>query len=176
MLLTITTTHGPATDLGYLLHKHPARFQSYDLSFGGRMSSTPRSDDDRCSACLLLDVDPVGIVRGKGAAEGLLVPVRQRSTLRRLVVPQRGDLAGLRLGAPGPVQGPAGADDDPDPALGPAACHSRAGRRAVPEGVFEPLGYAVDAERHPLDERFPSGARARISPRPSARRPRSRNC
>ena len=23
MLLTITTTHRPATDLGYLLHKHP---------------------------------------------------------------------------------------------------------------------------------------------------------
>ena len=34
MLLTITTTHKPATDLGYLLHKHPGRFQSYDLSFG----------------------------------------------------------------------------------------------------------------------------------------------
>ncbi|MGB8344576.1 MAG: hypothetical protein WCD86_06810 [Ktedonobacteraceae bacterium] len=26
MLLTITTTYQPATDLGYLLHKHPARF------------------------------------------------------------------------------------------------------------------------------------------------------
>ena len=32
MLLTITTTHQPATDLGFLLHKHPARFQSFDLS------------------------------------------------------------------------------------------------------------------------------------------------
>src|SRR5262245_29575162 len=34
MLLTITTTHRPAGDLGYLLHKHPDRFQSFDLSFG----------------------------------------------------------------------------------------------------------------------------------------------
>jgi hypothetical protein len=34
MLLTITTTHQPANDLGYLLHKHPERFQSFDLSFG----------------------------------------------------------------------------------------------------------------------------------------------
>ena len=34
MLLTISTTHQPATDLGYRLHKHPDRFQSYELSFG----------------------------------------------------------------------------------------------------------------------------------------------
>jgi RNA repair, ligase-Pnkp-associating, region of Hen1 len=31
MLLTITTTHVPATDLGYLLHKHPARVQTFAL-------------------------------------------------------------------------------------------------------------------------------------------------
>jgi hypothetical protein len=31
MLLTITTTHSPATDLGFLLHKNPARLQSFDL-------------------------------------------------------------------------------------------------------------------------------------------------
>ena len=72
MLLTITTTQYPATDLGYLLHKHPARFQSYDLSFGRAHVFYPEATDDRCSACLLLDVDPVGIVRGKGSAEGLL--------------------------------------------------------------------------------------------------------
>src|SRR3954464_5508412 len=72
MLLTITTTHRPATDLGYLLHKNPVRFQSYDLSFGKAHVFYPEADDDRCPACLLLDVDPVGIVRGKGAAEGLL--------------------------------------------------------------------------------------------------------
>jgi hypothetical protein len=29
MLLTITTTHEPASDLGYLLHKNPARTQSF---------------------------------------------------------------------------------------------------------------------------------------------------
>jgi hypothetical protein len=34
MLLTITTTHRPASDLSYLLHKHPDRCQSFDLSFG----------------------------------------------------------------------------------------------------------------------------------------------
>ena len=34
MLLTITTTYSPATDLGYLLHKHPDRLQTFDLAFG----------------------------------------------------------------------------------------------------------------------------------------------
>lgn len=40
-----TTTHRPANDLGYLLHKHPQRFQSLDLSFGTnggfQMNGTP---------------------------------------------------------------------------------------------------------------------------------------
>ena len=72
MLLTITTTHRPATDLGFLLHKHPDRFQSYDLSFGQAHAYYPEATEGRCTACLLLDVDPVGIVRGKGSAEGLL--------------------------------------------------------------------------------------------------------
>jgi hypothetical protein len=72
MLLTITTTHRPATDLGYLLHKRPGRFQSHDLSFGKAHVFYPEASDDRCTACLILDVDPVGIVRGKGPAEGLL--------------------------------------------------------------------------------------------------------
>jgi hypothetical protein len=34
MLLTLTTTHNPATDLGYLLRKNPVRPQSFDLTFG----------------------------------------------------------------------------------------------------------------------------------------------
>jgi hypothetical protein len=31
---TITTTHDPATDIGHLPHKNPARAQSFDLAFG----------------------------------------------------------------------------------------------------------------------------------------------
>ena len=44
MLLTITTTHQPATDLGFLLHKNPDRFQSYELSFGQAARLLPGSD------------------------------------------------------------------------------------------------------------------------------------
>ena len=67
MLLTITTTHQPANDLGYLLHKHPDRCQSFDLSFGKVHVYYPEVGAERCTACLLLDVDPVGMVRGKNA-------------------------------------------------------------------------------------------------------------
>ncbi len=34
MFLTIATTHRPATDLGYLLHKNPERVHEFELSFG----------------------------------------------------------------------------------------------------------------------------------------------
>lgn len=34
MLLTLTTTHRPATDLGYLLYKNPAKLQTFELTFG----------------------------------------------------------------------------------------------------------------------------------------------
>ncbi len=66
MLLTVTTTHRPATDLGYLLHKNPARCQSFPLSFGSAHVFYPDAGEDRCTAALLLDVDPVGMVRGRG--------------------------------------------------------------------------------------------------------------
>lgn len=73
MLLTITTTHQPANDLGYLLHKHPERFQSFDLSFGKAHVYYPEVSAERCSACLLLDVDAVGMVRGRNAEQSFLL-------------------------------------------------------------------------------------------------------
>ncbi|MFN8706636.1 MAG: 3' terminal RNA ribose 2'-O-methyltransferase Hen1, partial [Planctomyces sp.] len=66
MLLTITTTHQPASDLGYLLHKHPERCQSFDMSFGQVHVFYPEVSTERTTAALLLDVDSVGMVRGKG--------------------------------------------------------------------------------------------------------------
>lgn len=73
MLLTISTTHRPATELGYLLHKHPDRCQTFDLTFGKAHVFYPEASEERCAACLLLDVDPIGLVRGKGNwKDGLL--------------------------------------------------------------------------------------------------------
>lgn len=65
MLLSITTTHHPATDLGYLLHKHPGRVQSFSLACGKAHVFYPESNPERCTACLLLDIDPIGLVRGQ---------------------------------------------------------------------------------------------------------------
>jgi hypothetical protein len=65
VLLTITTTREPATDLGYLLHKHPARAQLFRVSSSGTAHVFyPEASDKRCTAALLLEVDPVELVRG----------------------------------------------------------------------------------------------------------------
>ncbi|GIF08043.1 3' terminal RNA ribose 2'-O-methyltransferase Hen1 [Actinoplanes siamensis] len=58
MLLTVTTTHRPATDLGYLLVKHPDRVHQFDMPTGTAFVMYPEATDDRCTAALLLDVDP----------------------------------------------------------------------------------------------------------------------
>ena len=77
MLLTLTTTHHPATDLGFLLHKHPERVQLFDLPFGCAHVFYLEVSAYRCTAALLLEVDPIGLVRGRrgrggGEAAGLL--------------------------------------------------------------------------------------------------------
>ena len=72
MLLTITTTAEPATDLGYLLHKNPDRAQAFEVSVGTAHVFYPEATERRCTAALLLEVDPVGLVRGRPgpASEG----------------------------------------------------------------------------------------------------------
>ncbi len=70
MLLTLTTTHRPATDLGYLLAKNPARCQTFELAFGKAHVFYPAAETDRCTAALLLDLDPVGLVRGGARGPG----------------------------------------------------------------------------------------------------------
>jgi hypothetical protein len=63
MLLTITSTEAPATDLGFLLHKHPSRVQSFAVSAGQAHVFYPEATDERCTAALLLEVDPIGLAR-----------------------------------------------------------------------------------------------------------------
>lgn len=158
MLLTITTTHSPATDLGYLLHKHPDRFQSFDLSFGKTHVFYPEVSNARTTVALLLDVDPVGMARGKSRdrrASGLLGHyVNDRpyvaSSFMSVAVSQ---VFGTALGGrckdrPQLVQQaiPLVARIEVLPV--------RAGQDFV-HRIFEPLGYTVETVRHPLDEQFP---------------------
>jgi 3' terminal RNA ribose 2'-O-methyltransferase Hen1 len=70
VLLTITTTYEPATDLGFLLHKHPDRVQLFDESVGTAYVFYPERTESRCTVALLLEVDPVGLVRGRKGPSG----------------------------------------------------------------------------------------------------------
>ncbi|GAA0311900.1 3' terminal RNA ribose 2'-O-methyltransferase Hen1 [Streptomyces polychromogenes] len=74
MFLTISTTgtpEKPATDLGFLLHKHPGRTQAFATSHGTAHVFYPEATDHRCTAALLLEVDPVALVRrGQGKGRG----------------------------------------------------------------------------------------------------------
>ena len=72
MFLSISTTHRPATDLGFLLHKNPERVHDLELAFGRVRVFYPEASEARCTAALVLDVDPVALVRGKGGSDGLL--------------------------------------------------------------------------------------------------------
>ncbi|KJK52304.1 methyltransferase type 12 [Lentzea aerocolonigenes] len=67
MLLTMTTTHQPATDLGHLLHKHPDRAQSFTTSSGVAHVFYPKATNEECTVALLLEVDPIALVRGPGS-------------------------------------------------------------------------------------------------------------
>ena len=65
VLLTVSTTHEPATDLGYLLHKHPDRVQEFKQSFGTVTVFYPEATEERCTVALMLDVDPVRLARSR---------------------------------------------------------------------------------------------------------------
>jgi hypothetical protein len=70
MLLTLTTTYRPATDLGFLLRKNPARLQSFDLTFGKAHVFYPEATTERCTVALLVELDPVGLVRNRRGPSG----------------------------------------------------------------------------------------------------------
>jgi 3' terminal RNA ribose 2'-O-methyltransferase Hen1 len=157
MLLTISTTHQPATDLGFLLHKHPEKFQSFDLSFGHAHVFYSESSPKRCTACLLLDVDPVGMVRGRRGEQRFLLSqyVNDRpyvaSSFLSVAIAQ---VLGTAM------QGKC--KDRPDLVGTPIPLTARlevlpvrGGERFLHE-IFEPLGYEVTAERHILDETYPA--------------------
>ena len=70
MLFTITNTHSPATDLGYLLHKSPFRVHSFEQVFGKAHVFYPETTPERCTAALLLEIDPIGLVRNRRGPSG----------------------------------------------------------------------------------------------------------
>src|SRR3984957_3722155 len=70
VLLTISYTRKPATDLGYLLHKSPFRIHSFEQAFGKTHVCYPETTSERCTAALLLEIDPIGLVRNRRGPSG----------------------------------------------------------------------------------------------------------
>jgi len=70
MLLTISTTRYPASDLSYLLHKHPAKIQEVEITAGKAHIFYTESTEKKCTAALLLDIDPIGLVRKNRGPSG----------------------------------------------------------------------------------------------------------
>ena len=157
MLLTITTTYQPATDLGFLLHKHPDKCQSFTLSFGQAHVFYPESQSNKCTAALLLDINPVELVRGKVSADrkGTLAHyVNDRpyvaSSLMSVALSKvfRTALIGRCDRCPKLVQ-------QAIPLTVKLPILPCRGGQFFLRQLFEPLGYQVEAETLPLDPTFP---------------------
>jgi 3' terminal RNA ribose 2'-O-methyltransferase Hen1 len=164
MLLTIRTTHTPATDLGYLLHKNPARVQSFTQSFGTAHVFYPEVGDAACTAALLLDVDPVGLVRGRRGPSGEGGSLDQYVNDRPYVASSLlsvaiADVFGTAMAGRSKERGDLAAAAIPLIAR-LAVVPSRGGEEFL-RRLFAPLGYAVSAVQHPLDDRDPSSESSR---------------
>ncbi len=156
MLLTVTTTRPPATDLGFLLHKHPDRVQSFSLPFGEARVFYPEATDERCTAALLLDIDPVSLVRrGRGVSSFALAEyVNDRPYVASsfmsvaLVTVFKSAMAGTCKGYE-----ELAASAIPLEAWLPVV-PARGGERMA-QRLFEPLGYGVETTPIALDPQFP---------------------
>ncbi|QTE01521.1 3' terminal RNA ribose 2'-O-methyltransferase Hen1 [Streptomyces cyanogenus] len=170
MFVTISTTGTaghPATDLGYLLHKHPGRAQAFSTSYGTAHVFYPEADAERCTAALLLEIDTVALVRrGKGKGRGgapdaaLAQYVNDRPyAASSLLAVALGNvfssaLRGVctarpeRAAAPLPLR------------IEVPALPARGGAGLV-RGLFEPLGWTVTADPVPLDTAFPEWGESR---------------
>ena len=156
MLLNITTTHQPATDLGYLLHKHPDRCQSFPMTFGQAHVFYPESTLEQCTATLLLDINPVELVRGRslGKQSTLQQYVNDRpyvaSSFMSVAISKvfRTALAGRCNKFPELAE-------QKIPFVAHLPVLPCRGRISLIKELFEPLEYEVKIKPLPLDESFP---------------------
>lgn len=155
MLLTLTTTHQPATDLGYLLAKNPANLHEVELSFGRALVFYPEARLERCTAALFVEVDTIGLVRGKS---------RQQAQLDQYVNDRPYVSSSFLSVAMGRAYGTAlsgRSKQRPDLVVEPLPLEARIvplsvrGASDLPQRLFTPLGYEVDTAAIPLDPAHP---------------------
>ena len=158
VLLTITTTRGPATDLGFLLHKHPEKAQSTDLSAGIAHVFYPEASPERCTVALFVEIDPIGLVRGGGTSLTQYVNDRPYAGGSYLAVALRAvfttALAGRCNTRPELV------DEPFDLEIHVPSLTARGGAEVVHK-LFAPLGWQVTATPVPLDPEFPDWGESR---------------
>jgi 3' terminal RNA ribose 2'-O-methyltransferase Hen1 len=156
VLLTITTTHQPATDLGYLLRKNPARVQSFTQSFGAAHVFYSEATPERCTAALLLEVDPVGLVRNRRGPAGEGRSLEQYVNDRPYVASSF-----LSVVIADVFSSAMSGKSKERPELADTALPLRATLSVLPcrggeeflRRLFEPLGYTVTAKNYPLDDK-----------------------
>ncbi|GHJ31929.1 3' terminal RNA ribose 2'-O-methyltransferase Hen1 [Streptomyces hygroscopicus subsp. sporocinereus] len=164
MFLTITTTgtaERPATDLGFLLHKHPDKAQRFSTSHGTAHVLYPEATAEQCTAALLLEVDPVALVRrGRGKGRG----GAPDSALAQYVNDRpyaASSLLAVALSAvfssalKGQCKARPELPERPLPLRIEVPALPARGGAALVERLFAPLGWAVTAEPVALDEQFP---------------------
>lgn len=161
MQLQISTTQYPATDLGYLLSKNPDRHQTFTLAFGTAHVFYPEATPERCSVALVVDVDPVGLVRGRGDADGPLTQyVNDRPyTASSFLAVAIAQVFSSGMAGSSKARAELAASAMPLEADIPVL-RCRAGAAKV-RACFEPLGYDVDVQPVPLDETFPDWGESR---------------
>lgn len=164
MLLTITTTFSPATDLGFLLHKHPERLQSFELAYGQAHVFYPEANTEKCTAALLLDIDSVGLVRryhrqvrdNFALAEYVNDRPYVASSFMSVAIAKvfSSALSGKSKDRPELVE-------TPIPLSAKLSILPCRGGEKFLRLLFEPLGYTVNAERQILDAKFPDWGESR---------------
>lgn len=158
MLLTISTTHRPATDLGYLLHKNPSNPQKFEFSFGFAHVFYPEATKTRCTAALLLEIDSIDIIRGRKRSMQL------RFGLGNYVNDRPYAASSFMSVAIAKVFGTAmkgRSKERPELAKTPiplevkiASLRSEGGEELIRK-IFEPLGYELEIDSSLLDDKFP---------------------
>lgn len=163
MLLTISYSQQPATDLGYLLYKNPSRPQTFELNHGKAHVFYPEASKEKCTVALLLDIDPIDLARGKKGSTGeggLFDYVNDRPYVASSFL----SVAMSR------VFGTAMSGKSKDrPELAEKALPLQAkivmlpcrGEEGIIQRLFEPLGYKVTVDSYHLDEKFPEWGKSK---------------